>query len=105
MSEGAVWILVAAGAIALALAAFSFGRRAAITSAVAAASRPPSPAEMVESLRPAFEAMPDAALLIDGDGRVALRNRAAADLTGAVEGRPLAGAFRVPDALQAVERV
>lgn len=56
-------------------------------------------------IRAMLQALPDACLLVDATGRVLGRNKAAADLTGAPEGRPLASTFRIPGVLEALERV
>ncbi|BCW90676.1 Adaptive-response sensory-kinase SasA [Alphaproteobacteria bacterium SO-S41] len=102
MDGGIAWGLTVAVALAAAGGGYVFGRRRPAPVAGPQPLRDPAPLEV---LRHAFAALPDACLLIDLYGRVVMRNTAAGDLTGAVEGKPFAAAFRIPAVLQAVDRV
>jgi two-component system phosphate regulon sensor histidine kinase PhoR len=99
MDAALAWSLVAA-----ALGAgggFALGRRTAPPQAPA----PRDSAATLDILRPALAALPDACLLIDASGRIAMHNAAAGDLAGAAEGKPFAAAFRVPAVLEAIDQV
>lgn len=103
MSPALIWLLAAFALIAAAALGYAAGRRRPVpgTPRVAAAEGPGTLAD----LSAALQALPHAALLLDESGRVAARNQAAADLTGAAEGKPFAASFRGPDLLAAIEQV
>ena len=103
--DAAATLVVALAAVAAAgLLGFGWGRRrgARLDTSQAAARGDLSTLDLV---RQALAALPDACLLVDTTGRVVMRNQAAGDLTGAVEGKPLVATFRVPAVIQAIERV
>jgi two-component system phosphate regulon sensor histidine kinase PhoR len=100
---GVVWIALAMAAVA---AAYFAGRASARPAAVAALPVPArDSAPLISAIRTTLQALPDACLLTDSDGRILICNKAAAEITGAAEGRPLAATFRIPGVLTAVERV
>lgn len=103
MSGGLVWLLVVVAALLAAAAGYALGRRRAVVTAAApyaaATDAPP------DDLNAILQALPHAALFLDEAGRVTARNEIAAELTGAVAGKPFAANFRGPDLLAAIEQV
>ena len=104
MDAAAITVVSLAALAAAALLGFGVGRRRSARTVVegggAGGVRP-----TLDLLRHALAALPDACLVVDAAGRVVMRNDAAGELTGAVEGKPLVASFRVPAVLQAIERV
>ena len=104
MDAGGTLILLIA--VAAAGAAYFVGRFSARPPAAAALPVPARDAgHLIVAIRTTLQALPDACLLADADGRVLICNQAGAELTGAAEGRPLAATFRIPGVIQAIERV
>ncbi len=103
MDAFAYWTLTITAAALAAALAYVAGRRVG-----ARGASPPEPAEQTPAgladLAAVLQALPHAALLLDGAGRVTARNARAAELTGASEGKPFAATFRAPDLLSAIER-
>jgi len=104
MDSAAPWLLTAVAALLAAAAGYALGRRR--SGIVAALPEAAAPLDgVLRDIGAALQALPHAAVLVDENGRVAVRNQIAADLTGAAEGKPFAATFRVPDLLSAIERV
>ncbi len=98
----AVTLIVAA---ALGAAAFAFIHAPHSLAGAPAAAPNEAAGGGLADITAALQALPHAALLLDETGRVAAKNAAAAELTGAAVGKPFAASFRVPDLHAAIEQV
>ncbi len=95
-------VLIALVALAAGAAGYALSRRRASPPAAAAAQAPQAGLAEITAV---LQALPHATVLLDETGRVAAKNAAAAELTGAAVGKPFAASFRVPDLLAAIEHV
>ena len=99
-----VWVwLAGVAALVLAMAGGYLAGRSRLQPETAPAAQAPAVTDPAD-LAALLQALPHAALLLDESGRVTARNQAAAELTGAAEGKPFAATFRGPDLLTAIAR-
>ena len=102
MSLWLALLLIVLAAAAAFVFAYGLARRGRLAAPEAAA---PLVGGGLAEITAALQALPHAALLTDESGRVAAKNAAAAELTGAAVGKPFAATFRVPDLLAAIAQV